>query len=212
MLSMKFVLRASLAAALLLAGTVVPADAQRTYPSFQPSRVADREYNFALVSATRSTSVIFQWREATTARTQLSFDGGFADFEVGNVALLLGGQYARTVARATPDMPLDLLFTAGVFTMLGNDQVRIGVPAGLSVGHRFLIDGTAMAITPYVHPRISLEMCSGDPCINDRLDLAISFDLGGSLELTRQLGFRLSAKLGGAEALGFSGVWTPGAR
>src|SRR5215813_5162667 len=50
------------------------------YPAFQPPRVLTREFNFGVADAqSAGTSLVFQWREGLTPRTQLSLDVGFAD-------------------------------------------------------------------------------------------------------------------------------------
>ena len=52
------------------------------YPSFQPPRVMNREFNFGVADAgDAGTSLIFQWREGLSTRSQLGLDVGFADPE-----------------------------------------------------------------------------------------------------------------------------------
>ncbi len=175
------------------------------YPSFQVPQVVDREFNFAIADARRTTSLIFQWREGVATRSQLSLDVGFTDIEGddSDLMLLLGGQYAYQIVRAGGDAPLDLLFTAGVFTRMGpDDRSAMSVPFGVSLGHRFLLEGQ-MAITPYVHPRISIDMFNGNS------DLNINFDIGANFEVNNRLGVRFSAALGDADAIGFSLAWRP---
>ncbi len=199
---------------MLLAAVAGPAAAQTMYPSFQQSRVVPREFNFAVADGRGITPIVFQWREGTTPRTQLSLDAGLADPEGTDtdVMLLVGGQYAIMLAQARADFPLDILLTAGVNGAFGNGTY-VNVPVGVSVGHRFPLEGTAMAITPYVHPRLALEFASGD---GDNSDIANSFDLGGNLELTPQLALRVSAMFGGdgllgndGDAIGISLAWSP---
>ena len=188
----------------------LPAAGQIGYPSFQTPRVANREFNFALADADGVTPIMFQWREGTSVRSQISLDVGLADPEsdAADLFFLIGGQYAHQLARSTTDMPLDLLLTVGVFGIFGNDATGISVPVGLSVGHRFPLEGTRMAITPYAHPRLSLDYVDSDPG-DSETDLEINFDLGGSLEISPQIAIRLSALLGDPDALGISLAWTP---
>ena len=214
----------SFATAIMLVSTLA-AQAQTTYPSFQQPRVVSREFNIGVADGDGATPLVFQWREGTGAGTQLSLDVGLADPESQNrdVFLILGGQYAYSLARARPDMPLDVLLTAGVFTQLGNDIAFLSVPVGTSVGHRFLLPGTGMAITPYIHPRVALQYASYERLDADIVfdetdtDLDISFDVGGSLELTSQLSLRLSATFGGegvlgnGDGVGISLAWSPSA-
>jgi hypothetical protein len=111
------------------------------------------------------------------------------------------------ITQARADMPLDILLAAGVFGQFGNDVTSIGVPVGVSVGHRFPLTGTSMAVTPYIHPRVSLDYVS----FNDESDteLNITFDIGGNLELTPQLALRVTALFGDIDAVGLSLAWTP---
>lgn len=197
---------------MLLAGSTA-ASAQTTYPSFQQPRVVSREFNFGIADGDGITPFVFQWREGTTVGSQISFDLGLADpdAEGADVYLMLGGQFARSLARSRPDMPLDVLFTAGIFSQFGNDMTFLSVPVGASIGHRFPIEGTAMAITPYLHPRLALQYISVDTPLGDGSDteIDISFDVGGSLEFSPQLALRLSATFGDVDVLGLSLAWSP---
>ena len=189
------------------------------YPAFQPPRVMNREFNFGVADAgDAGTSLIFQWREGLTSRTQLSLDAGFADPDgEGNGKLLLGGQFAALLTEAKPDMPLDFLLTAGLNFAAGDGSDLVRVPLGVSIGHRFPLD-EGFAITPYVHPRLSLDMCtecSGRDGDESSTDLGIDFDLGVNFEVTRRLSFRVSALIGGSDTFGDSDgfglslAWTP---
>ena len=183
------------------------------YPSFQPPTVATREFNFGIADAGGAgTSLLFQWRERAGTRSQFSADVGLADPEGkgSDNVLFLGGQYAYQIAKANADVPLDFLFTLGAGLAFGN-KTSLRVPVGVSVGHRFPLDG-ALAITPYVHPRVSLDFCGG--CTNDESQLGINFDVGVNFELTRVLAVRGSAYFGGSDRFGQDGiglslVWTP---
>jgi hypothetical protein len=199
------------AALLIVASSSAEAQAW-SYPSFQPPRVTTREFNFGLADAGHSGTVfVFQWREQAGPKSQLSFDLGVADRDCRDCGaeLLLGGQYAYQLARSTADVPFDFLFTAGAFAALG-DVNLFRIPFGLSMGHRFPLDGN-VAITPYVHPRISIDFC-GD-CV-DETNIGVNFDLGGNFELTRTIALRISALFGGSkpysgDGFGISFAWTP---
>ena len=197
------------ASALLLVAAASPATAQSFYPSFQQPRTVSREFNFAIADGDELTPLVFQWREGTSPGTQLSLDLGLADPDNDNLDtfFMVGGQYARMLTQARADMPLDLLLTVGIFSQFGNDLTMVGVPVGVSVGHRFPLTGTSMAVTPYVHPRVSLDYAS----FNDESDteVNITFDIGGNLEITPQLALRVTALFGDADAVGLSLAWTP---
>ncbi len=210
---------ASFAGLMMIVSAMAPAGAQTSYPSFQQPRVVSREFNFGVADGDGTTPIIFQWREGTAAGSQLSLDVGLADPEAqgADVFLILGGQYAHSLARSTPDMPLDVLLTAGAFTQFGNDILLLSVPVGVSVGHRFPLPGTQLAITPYIHPRLALQYVSFDTPTGNQSDteLDIAFDIGGNLDLSPRLALRLSATFGGdgvlgnGENIGVSLAWSP---
>ena len=214
--------RTAAATALLLAAAPAAAAAQAfEYPAFQLPRVTSgREYNFAFADGEGSTSLVFQWREGYGPGSQLSFDAGFADIENGDPAVLVGGQYAQQLVTADAEIPLDLALTVGgnlaVFTGGSLDGVLVRVPLGVVLGRTFVVDApTGFSITPFVHPRASLDYLSDDR-IDDNTDLGITLDLGANFQFTRGLAGRLAFTLGGSEfprgdAFGISLALTPGA-
>jgi hypothetical protein len=207
-----------------IAAVSIPAAAQAqawAYPAFQPPRVMNREFNFGIADAgDAGTTLVFQWREGLTPRTHMSFDGGFADPDGrDNGKVLLGAQFGWLLAAASAEMPLDFLGTAGVNFAVGEGADLVRIPFGVSLGHRFPLD-EGFAITPYIHPRLSLDICtdcSGENGDESDTDFGIDFDLGVNFEVTRQLSFRVSGTFGGSDALGDSDgfgislAWTPAA-
>jgi len=200
-------------AALLLA-TLVPAVEALAqgwaYPSFQPPRLVSREYNFGLADAEGAgTSLVFQWREQTGPKTQFSFDVGIADTEGQNSDLVAFGGIglAQRLGSATSEVPLDFLLTGGIYLAIGPDFF-FRLPIGLSLGHRFDLDG--LAITPYIHPRVSLDFC--DDCGGS--DIGLTFDLGASFEVSRTVAIRGAIIFSGSDTFdndgfGISVAWTP---
>jgi len=67
-----------------------------------------------------------------------------------------------------------------------------------------------MALTPYAHPRVSIDVC-GD--CGDEIDLNINFDLGVNFEITPTVALRASVLLSGDrfadDAFGISLAITP---
>ena len=187
------------------------------YPSFQPPRVMNREFNFGVADAgDAGTSLLFQWREGLSNRSQLGLDVGFADPEgKGNGKLVLGGQYGYLFTQGNAEMPLDFLGTAGIGFAFGDGGNLVRIPLGVSIGHRFPLD-QGFAITPYVHPRASIDVCSDcSSSGGNETDLGIDFDIGGNFEVTRQLSFRVSVLFGGSDTFGDSNgfglslAWSP---
>jgi hypothetical protein len=198
----------------LVASAVLPvvASAQAlNFPSFQKPRISSREYNFGVIGGS-GTSLLFQWREPRSMRNQLSLDAAFTQPDGPNAKGIfsLGGQFGHQLTTARADMPLDMLLTAGANASFANGANMYRVPVGVSLGHRFQLDG-AMAITPYVHPRLSFDYLTAGSVSSS--DVNMNLDLGGDLELSQQLALRLSAQVVGPyqNSVGMSLAWTPGA-
>lgn len=180
-------------------------------PSFQQPRITSRELNFGVAQfRSNVTGLILQWREGLTPDMQFTLEGGVADADARSVKtqLFAGGALAWELARASADVPLDFLLTAGAYVGGGAYRV-LRIPVGVSVGHTFDLEGN-LSLTPYVHPRIALESCRG--CAS----VALDFDVGGNLQLTKVLGLRVSGIFGNSEAgggshdgFGISLAWTP---
>ena len=182
------------------------------YPTFQPPTIVGREYAGGVSDGEGITSIVFQWREGLSSVSQFSFDAGLADFEGGDgdVKFMLGGAYGRQLTRSTADLPLDMLFTAGAYIAL-TDPTIFRVPVGVSIGHRFPLEGN-LALTPYLHPRVSLDYCSEcGPEGDGDTDLGVLFDLGLDFEVSPRLSLRGTVVFGSDEnnALGFGLAWRP---
>ena len=178
-------------------------------PSFQPPRITSRELNFGVSHFDGGVvSLLFQWREGIAPRLQLGLDVGLSDAGArrSDTQLFVGGSFGWELARESADVPLDFLLTGGVFVGGGNYSV-LRIPVGVSVGHTFLLDRN-LSLTPYVHPRVAIESCKG--CS----DLAVDFDVGGNLQLSRLLALRVSGVFGSSDSAGHDGfgislAWTP---
>ena len=186
------------------------------YPSFQQPRVVEREFNFAVADAA-GTSLIFQWREGISARSQWGLDVGFADRDgdEGDGVLILGGSFAYQLTQARDDMPLDFLLTTGLGIGITDPGNTMRIPVGVSIGHEFELD-QGMALTPYIHPRLSIDYC-GDcgPDNDSETELGVDFDIGLNFRVNQTLALRFSALFGGSElfgnedGIGLSLAWTP---
>jgi hypothetical protein len=213
--------------ALLTAVLTAPLSAQSyNYPALQTPRIVDREYNFAAASAGYAgTSLVFQWREGLNADWQFSLDGGLAAPKGSNTRVLVGGGLAWQWVRSTADMPFDVAATGGAGLSTGNSFTVVRIPIGAAVGHTFKLDN-GNELTPFVHPRVSLDFCSGSlgvispggtylpPCSSSS-KLDVDVDIGVNYEITPQVAIRLAGMLGGTSyvgstnAIGFSVAWTP---
>ncbi len=210
----RYAIRAlGLSAAVLVSGAFpATAGAQAwSYPAFQPPHLTVREFNVGVADAGGAgTSLVGQWREQAGPRHQYSFDLGIADPGAGAADLIIfgGAQVAWQLSAASDEVPLDFMMIAGAYAAIG-DRTRFRVPVGVSVGKRFEFEDD-MALTPYIHPRLSLDLCNN--CGGS--DLGVSFDLGASFELSRTIAVRASGLFVGTdggdhEGFGVSIAWTP---
>ena len=206
----------SLKILLLAAVSAAPLTAQAyNYPDLQTPRIVDREYNFAAASAGNAgTSLLFQWREGLSTDWQFSLEGGIASPKHGDTRLILGGGLAWQWIRATADMPFDIAVTGGAGFSSGNGFNVVRIPIGIAAGHTFKLDN-GNELTPFVHPRLSIDTCSPDSLCASSSKLDVDVDVGVNYEITPQVALRLAGMLGGTSylgstnAIGFSVAWTP---
>lgn len=197
------------------------------YPALQTPRIVDREYNFAAASSgLAGTPLFFQWREGLSADWQFSLEGGLATPKSSNARVFAGGGLAWQWYRATADMPFDIAVTGEAGLSGGNSMTVVRIPIGAAVGHTFKLDN-GNELTPFVHPRLALDFCSGPTitvpgfggsgsvCGSSTTKLDVDVDVGLNYEITPQVAVRLAGMLGGTNylgatnSIGFSVAWTP---
>jgi hypothetical protein len=185
----------------------VAAEAQAgLYPALQPTRVAEREYNFALADYTGGSALIAQWREGLgDQRLQFTGEFGIGDGP-GDATLILGGSMHVQLTKATNELPFDMVLGGGIGVTTGDGTSLLRIPVGVAIGHRFPLEGR-YAITPFVHPRVSINRVSAGSVSNTETD--IDLDIGAGFELTEQMQIRLAAALGDGSGVGISFAWTP---
>ena len=156
MRSLKLVLLTALTASSLAAQTY-------NYPALQTPRIVDREYNFAAATAGNAgTSLRLSMARGTErglavlARRRARG----AEGERHDTRLLLGGGLAWQWLRANADIPFDIALTGGAGFSSGNGFNVVRIPFGAVAGHTFMLDND-MQLTPFVHPRLSIDHCGG---------------------------------------------------
>ncbi len=88
----------------------------------------------------------------------------------------------------------------------------VRIPFGAAVGHTFTC-GNDMQLTPFMHPRLSIDHCGGCGGVTTKLDVDV--DIGVNYEITPQVGFvsrgllGRTSYVGSTNAIGFSVAWTP---
>ena len=194
----------------LVLAAAAPLGAQAyIYPALQTSRIAEREYNFALVDGNGGGSgLVFQWREGLgNPKMQFTLDAGFVDpGQNADTRLLLGGGLAYQLTTATSDMPFDIVLAGGLGLTTGDNVTTVRVPFGAVFGHRFPLDGS-VAITPFVHPRLSWDRVSFNGGSNS--DTNLNVDIGANFEFKPQMAVRVAAALGDDDAVAISLAWSP---
>ncbi len=216
--SRAFVVAAAVLASLLGSSLVArPVVAQAlNYPAMQVPSVSERDYTGAVVGS-NGTMMMFQWREGISPESHFGLDVGLYDPSRNNAktALFLAGTLGYDLMRARSDQPLDLLLTAGAGLAIADSRTSVRLPVGVSIGHHFELD-QGMGITPFVHPRVSIDICSS--CSNrgrSASDVSLNFDVGASFDFSNKLSARVSVLFSGAEqygsddAVGVALTWTP---
>lgn len=194
------------AAAIILAALLAPdmASGQAwSYPSFQLPVTTRRELNFGVAEggdAPGAASVVFQFRN-TPGRVLVSVDLGLLDRPgVDGASAIVGVGLARSITAARD--PIALLPTVGAYAAIGDPANVFRVPVGISVGGRVPLEGSLL-LTPYLHPRVSLDVCGDCGGGNlrfanedDDFDVNADVELGLDLAFTPALSVRLAAVLG----------------
>ncbi len=216
MMTLRTTMALTLGALVAAAAVTERADAQAFhYPSLQVPTASTRDYTAALVGGP-GTTALFQWREGFAPRRHWQLDAGLADRQGSeNLSLFVGGAIAQELTSATNDQPLDLLFTAGAGIAFGGGSSLIRIPVGVSIGHTFELD-QGMAITPFVHPRASVDVSSGGgPNGDGQSEVSLNFDLGASFKVNSQFAVRVSGGftgsdlVGGKDSFAVGFTWTP---
>jgi len=179
------------------------------YPALQPSRVAVREYTFAVADLSGGgTGLIFQWREGLgTKGLQFTIDGGIVDAEVPGAAtqLAFGTGLAYQALTATEDLPFDIVLGGGIGITTG-ETTTTRIPFGATVGHRFALD-QGVAVTPFIAPRLSWNRVAGGGASVSDTDIEV--DLGANIEVKPQVALRFAAIIGDNNAFALAVALTP---
>lgn len=174
------------------------------YPTLQTPEISTRDFTFLVAGGgDYGTSAVAQWREGFAPDLMFNLDVGVAT-PTDATKFLLGGGLGYSLMRSTQETPIDLLLTGGLYGAFGS-QSFIRIPVGVVVGHRFPM-ASNLALTPFVSPRLSVDVCASDchPAGNDvsgiGTNLKLDFDIGASLDVTSSLGIRAALTIGGVSS------------
>lgn len=144
--------------------------------------------------------ILGTWR-ARSGEPRMGLRLGIADRGDDNVAVTGGVDFAGTLTRETPDLPVDIDWVLGLGAGYA-DWTRVSAPFGLSFGRTFVGDG--IRITPYLLPRVILDANLGSdvPSDEDGMRLRFATDLGLDLGFSPNYRIRFGGTFGQREAVG----------
>ena len=125
----------------------------------------------------------------------LGIRGGFENIPGGDTRVLLGGDFRTRILNASDRFPLDGALTLGLGLNAGSGPDVVYIPVGLSLGRRFLLEGSKTSFVPYVEPVVVPALSSG----NSNLDFALGF--GVDIRFSNTIDFRVSAGVGDIEGI-----------
>ncbi len=125
----------------------------------------------------------------------LGLRGGFENIPNGDTRVLLGADFRTRVLNASDRFPLDGALTLGLGLNAGSGPDVVYIPVGLSLGRRFLLEGSKTSFVPYVDPVVVPALSSG----NSNLDFALGF--GVDIRFSNTVDFRVSAGVGDIEGV-----------
>jgi hypothetical protein len=125
----------------------------------------------------------------------LGIRGGFENIPGGDTRVLLGGDFRTRILNASDRFPLDGALTLGLGLNAGSGPDVVYIPVGLSLGRRFLLEGSKTSFVPYVEPVVVPALSSG----NSNLDFALGF--GVDVRFSNTIDLRVSAGVGDIEGI-----------
>jgi hypothetical protein len=164
------------------------------YPTLQTPDISTRDFTFLVAGGgDYGTSGVVEWREGIAPDAHIGVDFGIAT--PGSTTLVLAGVgLGYGLMKSTHETPIDLILTGGLYGAFG-DHSEIRIPVGVVAGHHFPLAG-ALVLTPFVAPRLSVDVCGSD-CGRDDTHLKLNFDIGASLDVTHSVAIRSALTIGG---------------
>lgn len=176
-------------------------------PSFMPSHPVDELGVFVLDPPFSDIGVMGLWRQS--GDLGLGVRAGLLDREFDGTAFVVGSEFFTPLLRATRGSPLEALLVLGAGATF-EEGILARLPLGVSIGARLENAAGEAAITPYVHPRVGLEILADDD--DSVTEVAFMVDFGLDVQVTRAVTVRAAYTLvtggvddpfsGGKNALG----------
>ncbi len=96
------------------------------------------------------TGLLGQVRFSSSPKLDWGLQLGFADGGQGSSAVLLGGDLRPILHRADDNFPLDLAFDIGLGLEIADHVTIIDMVPAIEGSHRFGLEGSSGALTPYM--------------------------------------------------------------
>lgn len=154
-------------------------------PSFMPSHPVDELGVFVLDPPFSEVGLVGLWRQS--GNLGLGVRAGILDQEFDGTAFVVGSEFFAPLLRAAPGSPLEALLVLGAGATFA-DGILARIPLGVSVGAQLGDADGDVVFTPYVHPRVGLEILADDD--DSVTEVAFMVDFGLDVQVTRSVTLR----------------------
>ena len=167
-----------------------------------PYRAFERHEFGATLSFPSGGTAIEGFYRFGAGQLDLGLRGGVLDPDEpgGRTTVILGVSGRDQVITHSEDFPLDGAIVLGVGALLVEDNSRLLVPLGLSLGRRLNIEDSPVSIVPFAEPLLFAD-------IGSDFDLRVALGLGGDFRLSRSFDVRVAVGVGDLEGIAVSAAW-----
>lgn len=154
-------------------------------PSFMPPHPVDELGVFVLDPPFSDIGLVGLWRQS--GDLGLGVRAGFLAREFEGGAFVVGSEFFTPLLRSTRGSPFEALLVLGAGATF-DEGILARIPLGVSIGARLENVAGDAALSPYVHPRVGLEILADDD--ESVTELAFMVDFGLDVEVTRSVTVR----------------------
>ena len=193
--------RTVLACCLVALVGAAPAHAQ-VFGQFTPAHpITDGDNLFGgyLLVGDDTIGLLGQFRFTSSEELNWGLQAGFEDPEGADAIIDVGGDFRYIFHREDPEFPLDVAFGGAVGFGFGDNVTLIDIAPGLYYSHRFPLEGSEGAISPYGSILLDIQHVSIDTPVGDEddTDLDVIARFGAEWEATRKLHLMAELQVGG---------------
>jgi hypothetical protein len=185
-----------IAAAALVLGTASAAQAQYTLtPVFSAPYRAFQQHEIGVAMSSAGDYSLEGYYGYGVKSFDIEFRGGYISAP-GGTRVALGAQVRERVITNSEQFPLDGALTLGLGGNFGNGPAALFVPVGLSLGRRFVVEGSKTSFVPYVHPFVGVLHVNSNGATPSSTDLRGGLGLGVDIRFTNTFDVRISGGVG----------------